>query len=79
MNGNGGGGDLEIDVLMEGDDEGASGAEDGLARCVRKQAAATLEEYEEDGQRLPGDGSYGSNEDEDEPSIEEMDIMCDLE
>ena len=77
--GNGSGGDLNIDVLMEEDDEHASDGEDGLARCARKQAAGTLEEYEEDGQQLPGDGGYGSNEDEDEFTNEEIDIIHEVE
>ena len=78
-NGNGGDGDLEIDVLVEGDDDHASDGDDGLARCGRKQAAGMLEEYEEDGQQLPGDGGYGSNDDEDEPTSEEIDIIHDME
>ena len=78
-NGNGGNGDLEIDVLVEGDDNHASNGEDGLACCGHKQAAGMLEEYEEDGQQLPGDGGYGSNDDEDKPTSEEIDIIHDVE
>ena len=78
-NGNSGDGDLEIDVLVEGDDDHASDGEDGLARCGCKQAASMLEEYEEDGQQLPGDGGYGSSDDEDEPTSEEIDIIHDVE
>jgi len=62
--GGGSSGELEVDVLMEGDDDHASDGEDSLACCACKQAASALEEYEEDGQHLPGDGSYGSREDE---------------
>ena len=51
---------LELEVAMEVDDDHASDAEDGLARCVHKQAAGMLEEYEEDGQQLPADDNYQS-------------------
>src|SRR5258706_2594425 len=73
--GNGGSGDLEIDVLMEGDDNHASNGEDGLARYARKQAAGTLKVYEEDGQQLPGDGGDGSEEDGEGLTSEEIDII----
>jgi len=67
---------LEIDVLVEGDDDHASDGEDGLARCARKQAAGTLTVYEEDGQWLPGDGVYGTEKDEeDELTNVETDII----
>ena len=77
--GNGGGGDVEINVVMEEDEGHSSDAEDGLARCARKQAAGTLQEYEEDCQQLPGDGGYGSEEDEDEFTSKEIDIIRDAE
>ena len=38
-----------------------------------------LKEYEEDGQQLPGDGSYGSNDNEDKLTSEEIDIIHDVE
>ena len=78
-NGNGSDGDLEINILVEGDDNHASNGEDGLARCGCKQAASMVEEYEEDGQQLPGDGGYGSNDNEDEPTSEEIDIIHNME
>ena len=64
---------------MEDDDGHSSDGEYGLARCARKQAAGTLKEYEEDGQRLPGDGGYGSDGDEDELTGEEIDVIRDAE
>ena len=76
--GDGGSGDLDLEfnVLMEEDGDHASDGEDGLARCARKQAAGTLKEYEEDSQRLPGDGGYGSEEDDEEGlTSEEIDII----
>jgi len=57
---------LEIDVLVEGDNDHASDGEDGLARCAHKQAAGTLNVYKEDGQWLPGDGVYGTEKDEED-------------
>jgi len=84
MNDNGDGGvdspgmdDLELEVTMEADDDNASDGEDGLARCARKQAAGTLEEYEEDAQRLPRDEGYQSEWDEDELSSNDIDIFHD--
>ncbi len=62
--GNGGSGDLEVNLLMDRGNVNSSNGEDGLACCACKQAAGTLKEYEEDGQHLPGDGGYGSGEDE---------------
>ena len=38
-----------------------------------------VEEYEEDGQQLPGDDGYGSNDNEDEPTSEEIDIIHNME
>jgi hypothetical protein len=67
--------DLEIDVTMEADDNDASDEEDGLASCAHKQAAGTLEEYEEDDQRLPEGGSNGTEEDEDGLAREEIDMI----
>jgi len=61
------------DVVMEGGDDHSSDGEDGLARCARKQAAGMLNEYEDDAQRLPGDGRYGSEEDEGEEDEGEED------
>jgi len=67
---------LEIDVLVEGDDDHASDGEDGIARCARKQAAGMLNVYEEDGQRLPGDGVFGTEkEEEDELTSMDTDII----
>ena len=79
MNGNSSSGDLEIDVLMEEDDSQSSDGEDGLVCCTHKQAAGILEGYEEDGQQLPGDGNYGSDEDEEELTSKEIDIIHDVE
>jgi hypothetical protein len=78
--GNGDGADnLELEVMMEADDDNASDAEEGLARCTRKQAAGTLEEYEEDGQRLPGDEDYQRKGEEDELTDNDIDIIHDAE
>ena len=80
-----GGGDctdsLELEVVVEadGDDASDSDGEDSLARCARKQAAGTLEEYEEDNQRLPGDEGYQSEDDEDGVTTEDIDIMRNIE
>ena len=41
--------------------------------------ASTLKEYEEDGQRLPGDGGYEGKEDEEELTSEEIDIIHNAE
>jgi len=70
---------LEVEVLMESDDDRSSVGEDGLARCAHRQEAGTLEEYEEDTQRLPGDEDYESEEDEGERTSKEMDIIHDAE
>jgi len=70
---------LELEVMMEADDDHATDGEDGLARCARKQAAGMLEVYEEDGQRLPGDGDYQSDGDENELTSEDTDIIHDAE
>ena len=78
-NGHSNSGDLEIDVIIEDDKDDLSDGEDGLARCVRKQAAGTLEEYKEDGQRLPGDGGHGTLVEEDDFSDEEIDIIREAE
>jgi hypothetical protein len=78
--GNGDGADnLELEVMMEADDDNASDAEEGLARCACKQAAGTLEEYEEDGQRLPGDEDYQCEGEEDELTDDDIDIIHDTE
>jgi hypothetical protein len=71
--------ELEIAVLMDDDDDRSSVGEDGLARCARNQAAGTLAEYEEDGQRLPGDKDYEVEEDEDALTSKEIDIVHDAE
>src|SRR5258706_7355800 len=76
--GDGGSGDLdlEVNVIMEGDGDHASDGKDGLAHCACKQAASTLKEYEEDGQRLPGNGGYGGEgEDEEGLTSQEIDII----
>ena len=78
-NDNGSGGDLEINVLMEGDEVHSRDAEDGLACCAHKQAAGTLKEYKDNGQQLPEDGGYGSKEDEDEFTNKDIDIIYDAE
>ena len=65
---------LQVDVQVEADDGHSSDSETGLARCARRQAAGTLKEYEEDDQRLPGDGIYGTEKDE-ELTSEEVDII----
>jgi hypothetical protein len=70
---------LEINVLVEADDENSSDGEDGLARCAHRQEAGMLEEYEEDSQRLPGDGVYGTEENEDDLTSNEVDIIHDAE
>jgi hypothetical protein len=78
--GNGDGADnLELEVMMEADDDNASDAEEGLACCARKQAAGMLEEYEEDGQRLPGDEDYQREGEEDELTDDDIDIIHDAE
>jgi len=56
------------------EDDG-SGAEDGLVRCVRKQAAGDLQEYEDENQPLPSEVSTIDNEDEEALTDEEIDIM----
>ena len=56
------------------EDDG-SGVEDGLARCVRKQAAGELQEYEDENQPLPSEGSTIDGEDEEGLSDEEIDII----
>lgn len=78
-NDNGSGGDLEINVLMEGDEVHSRDAEDGLARCAHEQAAGTLKEYKDNGQQLPEDGSCGSKEDEDEFTNKDINIIYDAE
>ena len=70
---------LELEVAMEADDDHASDAKDGLARCVRKQAAGMLEEYEEDGQQLPADDNYQSEDDDGELTNADLDIIRDVE
>ena len=70
---------LELEVVVEADGDDASDGEDGLARCACKQAAGTLEEYEEDSQRLPGDEGYQSEDDEDGLTTEDIDIMRNIE
>ena len=70
---------LELEVVVEADGDDASDGEDGLARCARKQAAGTLEEYEEDSQQLPGDEGYQSEDDEDGLTTEDIDIMRNIE
>ena len=64
---------------MEGDDDSSSDGEDGLSRLARKQAAGTLEEYEEDGQRLPGDNDDRTDEDEDELTSDDIDLIHNAE
>ena len=76
---NTGSGDLEVDVLMEGEDGNSSDSDNGLARCARKQAAGMLKVYEEDGQRLPEDGGYGSEEDGEGLTSVDLDIIRDVE
>lgn len=78
-NGNGSGEDNKFDVLIEEDYNDASDCEDGLGRCAQKQAAGTLKEYEDDGQRLPGDGGYRPEDDEDMLTPMEIDIIRDVE
>jgi hypothetical protein len=55
------------------DDE--SGAEDGLVRCVRKQAVGELQEYEDENQLLPSGDPILDDEDEDGLTAEEIDII----
>ena len=76
-NSKGEGKNLEINVLVEADEghSSHSDSEDGLACCTCEQAAGMLEEYEEDCQQLPGDGGYGT-EDEDGLTGEEFNIIC---
>jgi len=76
VEGNGEGEDHEIGVLMEADNDDSSDGDNGLAR---KQAAGRLAEYEEDGQRLPGEEGRGTEEEEDELTSEEVDIIQDAE
>ena len=64
---------------MEGDDDSASDGEDGLSCLARKQAAGTLEEYEEDSQQLPGDNDDGTNEGEDELTSDDIDLIHNAE
>jgi hypothetical protein len=76
INGNGSHGDLEINVVMEADDAHAGDDETGLARCARKEADGTFEQYEEDDQQLPGGKIYGEAEDDDdEPTRKEIDMI----
>jgi hypothetical protein len=66
---------VEINVLVEADNDSSSDGEGGLHR----QAAGTLKEYEEDDQRLPGDGVYGTEEHEDELTSNEINIIHEAE
>ena len=75
---NTGSGDLEVDILMEGEDGNSSNSDNGLARCTCKQAASMLKVYEEDGQQLPEDG-YGSEEDGEGLTSVDLNIICDVE
>jgi len=71
--------DLELEVTVEVDDDHASDGKDGLARCACKQAAGTLEEYEEDAQWPPRDEGYQREWDEDELTSNDIDIVHDTE
>ena len=70
---------LEIKILMEVDNNHSSDGEDDLAFHTHKQAAGTLEEYKEDSQQLPGDEGYGTEEDEDKHTSEDVDIIQNAE
>ena len=76
VEGNGEGEDHEIGVLMEADNNNSRDGDNGLAH---KQAAGRLAEYKEDGQWLPGDEGRGTEEEEDELTSEEVDIIQDAE
>ena len=70
---------LEFEVTLGADDDHASDGKDGLAHCTHKQAAGTLEEYEDDAQWLPGDDGYQGKGDEDKLTRNDIDIIYDAE
>ena len=78
-NNSSGDGDLEINVLMEDNENSSSDGEGCLACCMCKQAAGTLEEYEEDSQQLPGNGTHGTLVEEDNFSDKEINIIHETE
>jgi len=65
---------VEVDSGSTSDDNG-SGAEDGLVRCVRKQAAGELQEYEDENQPFPSEDWTPDDGDEGELTGEEIDII----
>ena len=70
---------LEVEVAMEADSDSASDSETGLGRCAHKQAAGTLEEYEEDALRLPGDRTEDEEDDKDDLTSVDIDLIHEAE